>query len=524
MVKIKVANVISLPLQKNEPVTKTVSLCINRLFSVTKSPKFGLLIIAFRPWDFKSLTSGSSSDVMDLKHITESFLMKAANGKCPRNLQLCMMDLSSIFRLRTFRRRSHHVVMNRPDLTERLYPFSLTKKQTIVLFSYQKSLLPISSRLVSSDSSDLSADISISLSAGENFTESTDATVDVSFESKNSSGFDTQLMQTIEANEQPVKYCSDYPYLYYHYLFSLGEENLSKFEVREKLSCCFCKYIFDSGQDGYITLEDDTKSGLSTLTIIGLETLSHHLRTYHSHFLYSFYMDQYKNIHITTSKTKSDEADLVGKSDEIIQSRSRKRFRNGSCSNNRLSSLMIWSVNVLTYSQILRKSRLRPGFFGIEEKQIANHSSSTIMKVAKAKRRQYFHARTGLPLMESELDYDSEDDADVGSMVANNNRMLDDFEDVSYEEKEFMKLWNSYTLRNPVVSLAFLSLTLQGFVDAYSREILERKLRYQFLLHVVNLWDNGLLTSGDVEVLISSLDQGFGKTIRHNGMESIQTA
>ena len=143
MIKTKVVNVVSLPLQKNEPVSRSVSLCINRLFSMTRSPKFALLVVAFRPWDFKSLTLGASTDAMDLKHLTESFFMKAENVKCPRNLQLCMIDLSSVFHLRTFCRRSQHIVMNRLDLAERLYPLSFTKKQEISLTSYQKSLLPL---------------------------------------------------------------------------------------------------------------------------------------------------------------------------------------------------------------------------------------------------------------------------------------------------------------------------------------------------------------------------------------------
>lgn len=507
VIKTKIASVTSLPLQKNETVAKTVSLCITRLFSITKSPKFALLVISFRPWDFKSLTLGSSFDAIDLKHLTESFFMKAENVKCPRNLQLSMIDLSSLFHLRTFCRRSRHVLMTKVDLIERLYPLSLTKPQEIILTSYQKSLSSVTLRSKLHDPSDLLAEISIVLSCGDHFNE-TEASGDLSFESKNSSGFDTQLIQAIEANEPPAKYCSEYPYLYYHYLFSLGEEDLSKMEIREKLSCCFCKYIFDSGQDGYITLEDDTKLGLAPVTIIGLETLSHHLLTYHSHFSYSFFMDQYKNIHITLSKNSSTETNNVTDREEISHIRPRKRFRNGSSSSNRLSSLTISKVNILTYSQILRKNRLRPGFFGFEEPQ---SSPVNPVKVSKTKRRQYFHARTGLPLMESELETDSEDDIDIASMTAHNNRMLDEFEDVSYEEKEFMKLWNSYIIRNPVVSVAFLSLSIQSFLDTFSREILERKLRYQFLLHVINLWDNGLLKLGDVEMLLLKLDEEFNK-------------
>ena len=44
-----------------------------------------------------------------------------------------------------------------------------------------------------------------------------------------------------------------------------------------------------------------------------------------------------------------------------------------------------------------------------------------------------------------EMDLDSDDEIDEEWMVELSERLLDEFEDVSSEEKAFMKLWNRHT-------------------------------------------------------------------------------
>ncbi|KAF1324533.1 Polycomb protein, partial [Globisporangium splendens] len=88
--------------------------------------------------------------------------------------------------------------------------------------------------------------------------------------------------------------------------------------------------------------------------------------------------------------------------------------------------------------------------------------------------RQYFHSRTGAVVLDHEQGYDSDDDVDEEWIIKQSEKLLDEFEDVALEEKEFMKKWNRHVKEN---------------------RIMERGLRYNFLLHLFNLWDNSLLNS-----------------------------
>ena len=58
--------------------------------------------------------------------------------------------------------------------------------------------------------------------------------------------------------------------------------------------------------------------------------------------------------------------------------------------------------------------------------------------------RTYYHSRTGQPVREWEEVVDSDDDTDGAWMVHASERLLDEFEDISLEEKELMKLWNRH--------------------------------------------------------------------------------
>lgn len=62
--------------------------------------------------------------------------------------------------------------------------------------------------------------------------------------------------------------------------------------------------------------------------------------------------------------------------------------------------------------------------------------------------RQYFHSRTGAVVLDHEKDYDSDDDVDEEWIIKQSEKLLDEFEDVALEEKEFMKKWNRHVKEN----------------------------------------------------------------------------
>jgi hypothetical protein len=109
--------------------------------------------------------------------------------------------------------------------------------------------------------------------------------------------------------------------------------------------------------------------------------------------------------------------------------------------------------------------------------------------------RQYFHSRTGAVVLEHEKNYDSDDDVDEEWINELGERLLDEFEDVSLEEKEFMKRWNRYTRANPILADFMVASNCRQFAKQYGKELIECGLRNNFLLHLFNLWDNSLLTN-----------------------------
>lgn len=102
--------------------------------------------------------------------------------------------------------------------------------------------------------------------------------------------------------------------------------------------------------------------------------------------------------------------------------------------------------------------------------------------------RQYFHSRTGAVVLDHEQGYDSDDDVDEEWIIKQSEKvrstttallassgypnrslsnawiqiaqLLDEFEDVALEEKEFMKKWNRHVKENRFVAY------VQSYVDS----------------------------------------------------------
>nr|CCA22441.1 polycomb protein putative [Albugo laibachii Nc14] len=109
------------------------------------------------------------------------------------------------------------------------------------------------------------------------------------------------------------------------------------------------------------------------------------------------------------------------------------------------------------------------------------------------KKRQYFHSRTGAVVLDHEKDYDSDEDIDESWIITQSEKLLDEFEDVSLEEKEFMKRWNRHLKKYRILADFMVASACRLFAKENASWLVENGLRYPFLLHLFNLWDNSLL-------------------------------
>lgn len=104
---------------------------------------------------------------------------------------------------------------------------------------------------------------------------------------------------------------------------------------------------------------------------------------------------------------------------------------------------------------------------------------------------------TYMPVHPKELDMDSEAENDPAWLQKKTLMMIDDFTDVNDGEKELMKMWNLHIMKYVFVGDCQIPIACDMFIDKRGRELLEKKLYRNFLLHMCSMCDFGLLSPED---------------------------
>lgn len=127
--------------------------------------------------------------------------------------------------------------------------------------------------------------------------------------------------------------------------------------------------------------------------------------------------------------------------------------------------------------------------------------------------RQYHHTMTCLPILPKELENDSEDENDPAWLQHKTMQMLDEFTDVNEGEKELMKMWNLHIMRKGYVGDIQIPLACEMFMRAHGEEMLRKNLYKNFMLHLCNLFDYGLLSAEKHSNLVEMLQQRLADSI-----------
>ncbi|KAH9282674.1 Polycomb protein Suz12 [Echinococcus granulosus] len=113
-------------------------------------------------------------------------------------------------------------------------------------------------------------------------------------------------------------------------------------------------------------------------------------------------------------------------------------------------------------------------------------------------KRVYFHTTTLQPIEPTAFDDCDSEDEDAPQWLRDHyQRKVEEFTDVNKGEKEFMQIWNAFLLSirpsETVVSDSQMGHLLLAFVQRYSDRLHRRRLRNNFILHLANLYDYGLV-------------------------------
>ncbi|KAG9149861.1 hypothetical protein Leryth_022097 [Lithospermum erythrorhizon] len=115
---------------------------------------------------------------------------------------------------------------------------------------------------------------------------------------------------------------------------------------------------------------------------------------------------------------------------------------------------------------------------------------------ALLQKRQFFHSHRAQPMALEQVfsDKDSEDEVDDDVADLEDRRMLDDFVDVTNDEKQVMHLWNSFVRKQRVLADGHIPWACEAFTRLHGKKfVCTPALLWCWRLFMIKLWNHGLI-------------------------------
>ncbi|KAK9075231.1 hypothetical protein SSX86_003552 [Deinandra increscens subsp. villosa] len=116
--------------------------------------------------------------------------------------------------------------------------------------------------------------------------------------------------------------------------------------------------------------------------------------------------------------------------------------------------------------------------------------------LALLQKRQFFHSHRAQPMAAERVfaEQDSEDEVDNDVADLEDRRMLDDFVDVTNDEKHLMHLWNSFVRKQRVLADGHTPWACEAFSRLHGQDFVQNPaLLWCWKLFMIKLWNHGLL-------------------------------
>ncbi|XP_026274785.1 polycomb protein suz12-A isoform X1 [Frankliniella occidentalis] len=132
--------------------------------------------------------------------------------------------------------------------------------------------------------------------------------------------------------------------------------------------------------------------------------------------------------------------------------------------------------------------------------------------------RLYHHTVTCLPVHPKEMENDSEGENDPKWLQTKAMMMIDEFTDVNEGEKELMKMWNLHVMKEGYVGDCQVPLACAKFLEKKGKELLDKNLYRNFIIHMCSLFDYGLVSPvvlyKTIQQLHEMINESHAKSMR----------
>ncbi|CAL5065029.1 unnamed protein product [Urochloa decumbens] len=126
-------------------------------------------------------------------------------------------------------------------------------------------------------------------------------------------------------------------------------------------------------------------------------------------------------------------------------------------------------------------------------------------------KRQFFHSHRAQPMALEQVfsDRDSEDEVDDDIADFEDRRMLDDFVDVTKDEKLIMHMWNSFVRKQRVLADGHIPWACEAFSQFHGQQLVQNPaLLWGWRFFMIKLWNHSLLDARTMNTCNTIL-QGF---------------
>lgn len=239
-------------------------------------------------------------------------------------------------------------------------------------------------------------------------------------------------------------------------------------------------FIYNNNSSQQTETFDNFNCPWCCLHCLTLYALLKHLKLCHARFNFT-YVPMPNGVRVDVSINELFDGSYTGSPNDLVGPAGSAFARTG-------------PVRRTTVTRILVCRPRRPKHSLTEFLEIDENELNAQRPYIQGHNRLYYHTLTCLPVHPKDLDVDSEGENDPPWLQQKTKQMIDEFTDVNEGEKELMKMWNLHIMREGYVGEIQIPLACEMFIDLHAKELLEKNLYKNFVLHMCNLSDYGLVT------------------------------
>lgn len=128
--------------------------------------------------------------------------------------------------------------------------------------------------------------------------------------------------------------------------------------------------------------------------------------------------------------------------------------------------------------------------------------------------RDYYHSTSFIKFKDNEWenDVDSDDEVDHSWRRGLEKSELQEFTDIPNVEKDLMQMWNAFVRSDTIIRKKSIPQKCLNFIDMNATTIRDEGLGEQLPWHLINLWDEGLISSDHMSVCLDRYHKLAGGT------------